>query len=239
MEMKGVRFERRGAVGALWIDDGKVNTFHAGSIAEIGLALEEAEADPEIQAVALIGRPGYLSAGLDLKRLPGLDRGELRRVVLSYGRLMLRLFAYPKATIAVATGHALAGGCVMLSACDKRIGAGGPWKIGLNEVGIGLFLPTFVVGLARAVLHPAALTEALLRGRVFDPEGARAAGFLDEVVAPEEAPERGLAVAAEMAALPGMAYRMTKRNLKALALRRAEETLEPEIDEFLSSGLFG
>lgn len=235
--MDAVRYERVGNVAALWIDDGKVNAFHAGSIAEIDAALTRAEDDPEVAVVVLIGRPGFFSAGLDLKRLPGLDREALRRVVTDYAQLMVRLFDFPKATVGVVTGHALAGGCVMLCACDKRIGAEGLWKVGLNEVGIGLFLPSFVLELARYVLLPTAFTDALLCGRVYDPAGARAVGYLDEVIA--DAPARGLAVGAELGALSPMAYRITKRGLKAAAAARARETITREIEEFLTSGLFG
>src|SRR5258706_10190937 len=94
-----------------FIDDGKVNTFHGESITEIDAALTRAEGDGEVQAVVIIGRPGYFSAGLDLKRLPGLGKEALREVTTAYGRLMLRLFAFPKPTVGVITGHALAGGC--------------------------------------------------------------------------------------------------------------------------------
>jgi len=237
--MERVRYERVNGAAALYIDDGKVNTFHADSIAEIDAALTRAENDADAQAVVIIGRPGFFSAGLDLKRLPGLGKEALREVTTSYGRLMLRIFAFPKPTVGVVTGHALAGGAVMLCACDKRVGAEGMWKIGLNEVGIGLVLPTFVLEMAKHVLLPTALTDALLMGRIYDPQGAKAVGYLDEVVEPAEAPERGLAIGAQLASLSPSAYAGTKKNLKGAAAARAGETLERELDNFLSSGTFG
>jgi enoyl-CoA hydratase len=237
--MSSVRYERQGAVVVLWFDDGKVNTFHDGSITELREALDRAEADPEAHAVVIIGRPGCFSAGLDLKRLPLLEREVLTRVVKEYGELMIRLFGFAKPTVGVVTGHALAGGCVMLCALDKRIGAAGPFRIGLNEVAIGIPLPLFVVEIARHVLTAKATSDALLGGRVYDPEAARTAGYLDEICSPEDAPERGIALATELAALSPTAYGTTKRNLKGGAHARALAALANDIAELTRVGQFG
>jgi enoyl-CoA hydratase len=236
--MQRVHYERRDDVALVRIDDGKVNAIQDEFLTQLGDALDRTLADESARALVLVGRPGYFSAGLDLKVLPELPRAELRRVGVAYGRLMLRLHGFPRPVVGVATGHALAGGCVLLLACDRRIGAGGPFKIGLSEATIGVPLPAFVVEMARGALLPSALPEALLAGRAYDPESARAVGYLHEVCDPAAALGRGLALAREIGWLPALSYRQTKQRLKAPALEQAAKTTEADVDEFLTVGPF-
>lgn len=236
--MERLHSERRGRVALLRMDDGKANAIQGEFLEQLSAALDAFEADDGVRAVALAGRPGYFSAGLDLKTLPLLPRDEFRRVVLEYGRLMLRLHGFPKPVVGVVTGHALAGGCVLLLGCDHRIGAAGPFKIGLHEATIGLPLPTFVLEMARPALSPTHLHEATLAGRIYDPEGARAAGYLHEVQPPETALDAGLAAADALGALVPSAFALTKRRLKGEAIRRGLETAEADIDAFLAGGPF-
>ena len=84
------------------------------------------------------------------------------------------------------TGHALAMGAILLFTSDVRIGAEGTFKIGLNEVAIGMPVPLFAVELGRDRLTPTAFTAAINHATVYDPAGAAAAGFLDQVVAPDD-----------------------------------------------------
>jgi enoyl-CoA hydratase len=71
-------------------------------------------------------------------------------------------------------------------AADLRIGVEGPFNIGLNEVKIGLTLPSFAVELARYRLTPAYFNRGLITGEMFGPAEALTAGFLDRVMAPAE-----------------------------------------------------
>ena len=236
--MERIKYEARGPVAVIRLDDGKANAIQGELLAQLDGCLDRAERDPEITAVVLTGRAGYFSAGLDLRTLPTLSRPDLRRTILDFGRVMLRVHACPKPTVAAVTGHALAGGCVLLLACDFRLAARGPFKIGLNEVAIGLPLPTFVLELARATLTPAALHEALLLAKVYDPEGALAAGYLHELAEAGDLAERAMAQARDLGVLPPVAYSETKRRLKELAIRRGVETAEAEIDAFFTTGPF-
>src|SRR5204863_9086655 len=124
----------RGAVGVITLDDGKANAIQAQFLEGLRDALDRAEGDPEVGAVVIGGRAGMFSAGLDLKVLPALPRAEMRTTCLLFGHAMLRDYEFPKPVVAAVTGHALAGGCVLLLTCDFRLGAAGPYRIGLHEV---------------------------------------------------------------------------------------------------------
>lgn len=236
--MERVRYEPKGSAALLRMDDGKANAIQGEFLEQMDRAMTLAEADPEVRAIVIAGRDGFFSGGLDLKVLPSLDRETLRRTVLDFGRQMIRIFRSPKPVVAAVTGHAIAGGTVLALACDRRLGAAGPYKIGLSEVAIGLPLPAFVIEMARAVLAPSARFEAMGTGRIYDPDEARAAGYLDEVHELRAVVEAANIQANVLGALPALAFSETKRRLKLDAVRRSEETLEPEIDYFLRSGPF-
>jgi enoyl-CoA hydratase len=175
--MSALTYRLHESVAIIEIDDGRANAYSMALLAELEVALDRAER--EAAALLIVGRPGRFSAGYDLAAVTeGLD--SARALLGAGGRTLLRVFNFPMPVVAACTGHALAAGAIMLLACDRRIGVGGAFKIGLNEVAIGLALPRYPVELARCRLTPRAFASALL-GDVTDPAGAVEAGFLDVV----------------------------------------------------------
>ena len=118
-------------VAVLTFDDGKANAYSHDALAAIGEGLDRAE--QEATAVLLAGRPGKFSAGFDLSVMTAGDE-PMRALVSAGAQLALRVFTFPMPVVAACTGHGLAMGAIMLLVCDARVGADGPFKIGLNEV---------------------------------------------------------------------------------------------------------
>jgi enoyl-CoA hydratase len=123
------------------------------------------------------------------------------------------------------TGHAIAMGAILLLSADKRLGAEGDFKIGLNEVAIGLTLPPFAMRLAEARLSKRHLVRAGLEAEIYSPSRAADAGFLDRVASPEGLAGEALAEANRLATLDPLAFRATKLALRSdtIARIRAEE----------------
>ena len=120
-------------------------------------ALDRAESDA--RSVVITGRQGKFSAGFDLATMTESTE-SMRELVTAGAQMLMRLYGFGLPTVAACNGHALAAGALVLLSCDRRIGAEGPAKIGLNEVAIGMALPIFAVELARDRLQPAQLTPA-------------------------------------------------------------------------------
>ena len=98
---------------------------------------------------------------------------------------------------------------------------GGEFKIGLNEVRIGLTVPWFGIAIARHRLTRPYSDRCMVTGVVLDPEEARAAGFLDRLVAADEL--AGAAREARRRALTEVkqpAHSATKVRIRADARRR-------------------
>jgi enoyl-CoA hydratase len=132
--------------------------------------------------------------------------------------MFLRLDGQPQPVVAACTGHAIAAGGFLLLACDTRIGTLGDYKIGLNETAIGMGFPVFGHELANSRISRRHLTAVLLQAKLYDPEGAIDAGFLDEAVSADDLIQRGLDVATALGGLPASAYANNKRDMRAVSL---------------------
>jgi len=222
-----VCYERRDAIALITLDDGKANALSPPTVAALNAALDRAEREAA-GAVVLAGRPGRFSAGFDLRVMTGGPQA-LFDLVTAGAELALRLYEFPRPVVAACTGHALAAGAVLLCAADLRIGAHGDFKIGLNEVAIQLPLPVFAMELARARLAPRHFTQAVTQARIYDPTGASAIGYLDEVVAAEALLDTARAHATRLAGLPDPAFRLTKQRERGAIVARIRATLEADI----------
>lgn len=198
-------------VAVISLDDGKANVFSNAALDVLESHLDRVEADGA-RALVLIGRPGRFSAGFDLGEMMSSDEG-MRALVVRGAHWWMRLYGLGVPTIAACTGHALAGGAITLLSCDVRIGADAPAKIGLNEVAIGMVLPTFIVELARDRIPPQHLT-SVVTGTVFDTAGAATVGFLDRVVDEAAVLDEAMAEARMLAERRTGAYAATKTKLR-------------------------
>jgi enoyl-CoA hydratase len=215
-----VTLERRDAVLIVHLDDGKANALSMAMIGAINAALDQAEADPEIGAVVLHGREGKFCAGFDLNVMRSGDLGALSELVCAGGDLVTRLYGEGVPVVAASTGHALAAGALVLLGCDVRIGADVDCKIGLNEVAIGMVLPSWAMTIAVERLSRRHLQRAVANARVVGATEAAQAGFLDEVVAAADVLDAAVAEAAHLATLHRRAYGGTVRRLRGDVLAR-------------------
>jgi enoyl-CoA hydratase len=207
-----VTYALEDGVAVLRLDDGKVNVVSHRVIDLLHRYLDNAEG--EATAVAVIGRPGKLSAGFDLTEMTaGIER--TRALVGAGGKLLMRIYGHPQPVVVAVTGHALAAGALLTLSCDTRIGGDGPAKIGLNETAIGMGLPIFATELAQARLSPAHLTRSAIQAELYDPAGAVEAGYLDWVVPADECEAAAIAEARRLGQFRTGAYSHTK-----LALRK-------------------
>jgi enoyl-CoA hydratase len=218
-------------VAVVRLDDGKVNVVSHRLVEALTEALDRSQ--QEATAVAIIGRPGKLSAGFDLTEMTaGPDR--TRALVTAGGRLLMRMYGHPHPLVIGVTGHALAAGALLLLASDTRIGAEGPSKIGLNETAIGMGLPSFATELAAARLSPAHLTRAAVQAEIYDPAGAVEAGYLDRVVPTDQCEQAAIAEARRLGQLSGSAYRHTKSALRRALIERVLAGLEEDMGSLTS-----
>lgn len=160
------------------------------------------EAEAGAPGLVLSGRPGMFSAGLDVPYLLTLDRPGIEGLWRGFLDLLRTLAVSPVPIGAAITGHSPAGGAVMALFCDERVMAEGDFRIGLNEVAVGIALPRELFApLARLVGHRQA--ERLGVGGLMVPAAeALRLGFVDELAPLDAVVERTLARLRALLALP-------------------------------------
>ena len=211
--------EQVGDVAVIRLDDGKANALGFYLVDGLSGALDEAA---DARAIAIIGREGRFSAGFDLSVMK-TDRAP--ELMGKGAGLALRLFEHPAPVVLGITGHALAMGAVLMLTADWRVGAEGDFKLGLNEVRIGLFVPPFATDLAEYRLARRHLTEAVQLAEVYDPQGALEAGFLDEVVALDQVADRAVERATTWAAdLDPKAFARTRTIARGAVIDKLKAT---------------
>lgn len=215
-----------GPTATITMDDGKVNALSIAMLRSLHDAFEQAERDEA--AVLLSGREKCLSAGFDINVFAG--GGEQLLEMLTLGATLYeRMLAFPRPVVVACNGHAVAAGAFLLLSADARIATDGPFRIGLNEVKIGLTVPWFAIELARHRLTPAHFDRAVVNATMYSPSDAIAAGFLDRVVPPEELRAAGLEAATELAELNPVAHTATKLRVRAAALAALRSAIETEL----------
>lgn len=198
-----------GSVLVIQMDDGKANALSASMIADVSAALAEAEADTDVVSAVLTGREGRFSAGFDLSVMQGGNFGDIISLVADGGDLVRTIYGCGVPVVAACTGHALAAGALMLLGSDVRLGTDGPFKIGLNEVAIGMTLPDWAHTIAVERLSTRHIQRAIANARITGPADAVEVGYLDRVVAADDLLDAAIEEAAAMAALDAGAYRRT------------------------------
>lgn len=209
------QYERTDGISTISLDDGKANVISPTMISAINRALDQAEADGTV--VVLAGRRRIFSAGFDLGILGRLD-DEAAGMLRGGFELAARILAFPAPVVIACTGHALAMGSFLLCAADYRVGADGDYKVGANEVAIGLPMPLPALTILQHRLSPALHTRSIALAEIFTPAAACSVGFLDHVVAPERVLDEARTVAERLATLDRKAYVATKNRMRGTTI---------------------
>lgn len=208
-------------IAAITLDDGKVNALSPAMTGEIAAQLDRAEADESL-AVLLTGRAQTFSAGFDLR----VEPAEWPEMLVAGASLAGRIMAFPKPVVVACNGNAIAMGAFLLLSADYRIGAGGDFRVGLNEAMIGMTLPWFGIEIARHRLARPYFDRCTVTGVLLGPEEAVTAGFLDEVVASDQLAGAARAAATVLAGVNPAAHAATKLRIREHAIAGVRDGIE-------------
>ncbi|MGB1581206.1 MAG: enoyl-CoA hydratase/isomerase family protein [Nevskiales bacterium] len=183
-------------------------------------ALEQAQETPEVKAVILTGSGSIFSAGVDLKRLLDEREAYASQFVPLLDQSFEVLFEFPKPVIAAVNGHAIAGGCILVAACDIKLMARGKGRIGIPELKVGVPFPVSAFEVLRFAIGRNKLQALLYQAETFDPDTALDKGWVDEVLEADALMGRAQTVAAELAAIPAESFRISKAMFRSDSLQR-------------------
>jgi enoyl-CoA hydratase len=211
----------RGNVAVLQMAHGKANAMTTEFCQALSARLEEVRTSPA-SAVVMTGAGRIFSAGVDLPRL--LDGGApyIRAFLPALNAMFAAVFSYPKPVVAAINGHAVAGGCVLACAADRRLMVAEPGRIGVTELLVGVPYPAIAMEIMRNAMAPQYFEDAIFSGATYAPGEGVTRGLVHEIVAPDALLDRAVAVAQTLAALSPEAFALSKRQTRQPSLERLE-----------------
>lgn len=214
-------------VAVLRLEHGKAHALDL-ELSEALTAELGAVAEAAVPAV-ITGTGGIFSAGVDLVRLLREEVAYTDRFLAALREAFLALFTHPLPVVAAINGHAVAGGCILALACDRRLAAEGDYRIGIPELQVGVPFPVIALEIVRHTAPGHLGDEMVYQGEIVPPAEALARGLIDEVAPPGELLDRAVAAARRLGAIPAASFAATKRALRAPALARYRAAA-PEAD---------
>jgi enoyl-CoA hydratase len=228
--------ERRGRIAVVAMNTNKVNAQNRAFFADFHEAFDILERDHSDSPVVLTGDGTRFSAGLDLAEhfpLFAGDRGAVAAWFADYRATNMRLFTYPRPTVAAVNGHAFAGGLITAAVCDRRIVVDDDTaRFGINEVNIGIPMPAVYLRMLVYAWGEPVAARACLHGEIFTAKQVHQMGIVQGIAHADELIDRAIAIAELTPEDCLEQYAYTKKALQAPALRDSAALSDPQ-DEVL------
>src|SRR3982074_1989072 len=218
---------RSGPVSTIVMDDGKANVMSLGTLNALHTTFAQAQRD---KAVAILRARGkHFSGGFDLNVFANGDAQDQYLMVKAGAELALRILSFPTPVVAPCHGNAFPMGAFLIMSADHRIAAEGNYRIGMNEVAIGLTVPRFAIEIARQRLTPAYFSRVVMTSEMFGPAEAVTAGFFDRVVPAGELERSAEEAARALSTLNMAAHAATKARARSAVIQLIRGMIDEDI----------
>ena len=235
--MSTIKIIERKGYEIFQLNRGRANPIENNLVSDIRKNLARAKADKNIRGIILTGNTdGFFTVGLDLKELYYYDEKQIVAFWVNWFEMCMELTKFPKPMIAAINGHSPAGGCVIAITCDYRMMAAGEnYKIGLNEVAVGITVPEYIFQLYAFWIGKRLAYQNLMRGRLLTVEEALEINLIDEI---HEMDALLPAAEKEMKRLlnsPTKLMMDTKMNMRAELFDRLDNAPKPNVEAMLDA----
>lgn len=211
---------------------GKSNPINQQFVTEFNQSLQEILEDEDIDGAVIVGQERFFSAGLDIPELFQYNGAEFNKFWRSFMHMILSLSKFNKPLVAAITGHAPAGGCIIANGCDYRVMAEGEYKIGLNEIPVGIIVPCGVYAQYSVWLGTKNAYQYLMEGKLYSPAHAKEIGLVDELVPMEMVLEKAEQKLKQYLQYEQNGWRTTKSQLRKHVIDTMESLSEDEMNLF-------
>lgn len=212
--MQHLTLDREEGILVITMARGKANALTCEMVEELQQALNHARADDRTHGVVLTsGVPKMFCGGFDVQEVFGYAPDKLTRYMARFIRVFDTLRTLPKPTVAGINGHTYGGGSILALACDERLMAEGDVQFALNEVTLGVVLPSRMVQAMAAVVPGATARQMFLEGHAYRAQDAQRHGIVEELVPAGNVRHRALTLARQLASRPPRAFAAHKQAL--------------------------
>ena len=225
--MDFIKTQNNNGIVSLIIERGKVNAINDQVVEKMHNTLIDLKKKSDVKAVIISGQGKFFSFGFDIPEFLSYSKQKFTDYLIKFTELYTYMFLYPKPIIAAINGHAVAGGCMLASACDKRVMVSGKAKISLNEISFGSSVFAGSTEMMRFCVGSKNTEEILYSGKMYSAEEAKVLGLIDEITSENELMNVATTIALELSGKSAPAFADIK-----LLLRRsvADEMRSKELD---------
>ena len=231
--MEHVNVEVDNGIASLVLERGKVNALIGVVVDELFSALRTLEGDDRVRAIILTGRNRFFSFGFDIPEFITYPKERFTEFVVNFTDLYSYLFLYPKPVVAALNGHAVAGGCMLAMACDRRVMVSGKAKISLNEISFGSSVFAGATEILRFQTGSKNAAEVLYSGAMYQAEDAQRIGLVDKAVEEEMLMRESVQAALPLAEKHTPAFKSIKRLLREPIVEGYRSREMASIEEFV------
>jgi enoyl-CoA hydratase/carnithine racemase len=219
---------RVGATAVLALASDKVNSLDVEVLRELARFVGVCEEDPGIGALVVTGEGPLFSAGLNVNEVLANDRHHTEVLLAALHDALMRIFTCPLPTVVAINGSAIAGGCILACAFDKRLIAEEA-RIGVTELRVGVSFPVVAVELLRHVCGSSA-EQLVLDAELLDAGAACRHGLTHRLLPSAELQAAALAEAERLASLDAGAYALAKASSRRTACSNIEDAASRLLD---------
>jgi enoyl-CoA hydratase/carnithine racemase len=230
--VRGFETDRRDGIARIRLNRGKVNAVNEPLVEEMSATVLEIAADSSARGVLLTGSGSFFSFGFDIPELLAYSRDDFVRFLTKFAEFYANLFLLPKPVVAALNGHAIAGGCMIALACDRRIMARGKAKISLNEITFGASIFAGSMEMLQYRVGPAMAEEIVFSGDMYEGEEALRRGLADRLEEPASLMEAAEEEVRLLAKRGGPAFAGVKTLARGPVGERMRSREKASIEEF-------
>jgi enoyl-CoA hydratase/carnithine racemase len=218
-----IELEIRDDVAVVRPAHGKVNALDVELLDALAEAIDELGAKAEARSVVLYGAGSTFCAGVDLRRVLAEGEDYAHALIGGLARCFRSWFTTPLPVVAAVNGHAIAGGCVLMAAADRRLAADTPTaKIGASEIRVGVPFPASAMELVISAAGPERAEEIILGAGLYSPAGALEVGLVHRLCPAESLLDEAVVEARLLGSGSPIAYARAKAYLRAAAVARID-----------------
>ncbi len=218
-------------IAVVRLNNGTINSINTGLVEELNDAL--ASALNHFKGMVLAGGEKFFSIGFDIPELLKMDREGMTDFFFKFNQTVLNLLCLPIPTACAIKGHAIAGGAILMLACDYRMAATGRTLIGLNEIKLGVPTPYLADMILRRTSSDHVASDIMYLGEFIDSSYAWKAGIVSDIFEPEMVEKEAMEKVSRITKFNLRAFAESKANRVELLRKRYLENHKKKNEAFL------